>query len=254
MSEPPVETAEPEDHLGMTEEQWAWFQAYTHGFGEQDENGVDVSLLRENLRLTPTQRVEKLLRTLAADRGNSLAGQQPTLRSVVTALLQQGVRFVIVGGWAMRAHGSSFHNADLDLCCARDAENLLVLAEALAPLHPRLRGAPEGLRLALDARTLRSGANFTLVTDSGDLDLLGDAAGVESFEALWQRAVEMELFGVRVRVASLEDLIAMKRAAGRVKDQPHLLELERLRRLVQGETNHKDTKNTKPASGPEREE
>jgi hypothetical protein len=52
----------PEDRLGMTEEQWAWFQAYTHGYGEQDENGVDLSLLRRNLRLTPTERVERMLR------------------------------------------------------------------------------------------------------------------------------------------------------------------------------------------------
>lgn len=49
-----------EDHLGMTDEQWARWQAYTRGYGEQDENGVDLSLLRENLRLTPTQRLEKL--------------------------------------------------------------------------------------------------------------------------------------------------------------------------------------------------
>ena len=51
-------TYEPEDRLGMTEAQWTTFQQYTHGFGEQDENGVDLSLLRENLKLTPTQRLE----------------------------------------------------------------------------------------------------------------------------------------------------------------------------------------------------
>ena len=57
-----MQDEEPEDRLGMTEEQWAQFQAYTHGFGEQDENGVDVSLLRENLKLTPTERVDRMLR------------------------------------------------------------------------------------------------------------------------------------------------------------------------------------------------
>lgn len=49
-----------EDRLGMTEEQWARFQTYTHGFGEQSESGVDISLLRENLRLTPTERLRRL--------------------------------------------------------------------------------------------------------------------------------------------------------------------------------------------------
>ncbi len=53
-----------EDHLGMTDEQWAQWQAYTHGYGEQDENGVDVSLLRENLKLTPTERLQKHQRAL----------------------------------------------------------------------------------------------------------------------------------------------------------------------------------------------
>ena len=51
-------TDEPEDRLGMSEEQWRWFQEFTHGFGDQDESGVDISLLRENLRLTPTERLE----------------------------------------------------------------------------------------------------------------------------------------------------------------------------------------------------
>jgi hypothetical protein len=51
---------EPEDHLGMTEEQWRLFQNYTHGYGEQDENGIDIALLRENLRLTPTERLSRL--------------------------------------------------------------------------------------------------------------------------------------------------------------------------------------------------
>ena len=52
------------DRLGMTEEQWAQWQTYTHGFGEQDENGVDLSLLRQNLRLTPTERLRKHLKAL----------------------------------------------------------------------------------------------------------------------------------------------------------------------------------------------
>ena len=51
---------EGEDRLGMTPEQWGKFQAFTRGFGDQDENGVDLSLLRENLKLTPSQRLSRL--------------------------------------------------------------------------------------------------------------------------------------------------------------------------------------------------
>ena len=59
MDTQPPPPLEAEDHLGMTDAQWAQWQAYTRGYGEQDENGVDVSLLRENLKLTPTERLQK---------------------------------------------------------------------------------------------------------------------------------------------------------------------------------------------------
>src|SRR5207248_1430502 len=123
---------------------------------------------------------------------------------------------------------------DIDVAYARARENLKALAAALAPLHPRLRGAPPDLPFVWDARTLRAGSNFTLVTDAADLDVLGDVAGVDSFEGLWERAVEMELFGLAIRVASLEDLIRMKRAADRPQDRHHVMELERLKALIEG--------------------
>jgi predicted nucleotidyltransferase len=83
---------------------------------------------------------------------------------------------------------------------------------------------------------LSNARNLTLETDVGAVDLLGDITGVSSFEDLWERVVEMDLGGgLSVRVASLDDLIAMKRAADRPKDRLHLMELEALRRLVREE-------------------
>jgi hypothetical protein len=231
MSERPTPVEEPEDRLGMTEEQWQQFQTYTHGFGEQDANGVDVSLLRENLKLTPEQRVLKLLPALGLYRRHFAMEPLPDFYALLGALHAHHVRFVLIGGLAMIAQGSDAITRDVDIYYARDPDNLTALAQALAPLHPRLRGADENLPFRWDARTLRSGLNFTLSTDAGAIDLLGEAAGAEPFEALWNRSSEMELFGVPVRVASVEQLIAMKRAAGRPKDQVHLLELERLRAL-----------------------
>ncbi len=69
-----------EDRLGMTAAQWAQWQAYTHGFGEQDENGIDISLLRENLRLTPTERLHKHQRALRTYREVYDAGAVARLR------------------------------------------------------------------------------------------------------------------------------------------------------------------------------
>src|SRR5947207_688285 len=132
MSEQPARVIESEDRLGMTEEQWERFQAYTHGFGEQDEHGVDVSLLRGNLRLTPSQRVERLLPTLELDRRSCVVKPQQSFQSLLAAVSEGGVRYVLIGGLAMIAHGSDYSTRDIDLCYARDAQNLTALALALA--------------------------------------------------------------------------------------------------------------------------
>ena len=52
---PPKETPELTEEMRAQGE--AWLRA--HPYGEQDENGIDISLLRENLKLTPTQRLER---------------------------------------------------------------------------------------------------------------------------------------------------------------------------------------------------
>ena len=54
-----AEIKDAEDRLGMTDDQWAQWQAYTHAYAEQHENGIDLSSLRENLRLSPTERLKK---------------------------------------------------------------------------------------------------------------------------------------------------------------------------------------------------
>lgn len=74
--------------------------------------------------------------------------------------------------------------------------------------------------------------NLTLETDFGDLDLLAIPEGLDSYEGLVSRAIEMEVFGVPVLVASVDDRIAMKRAANRPKDQAHLYELLALKKLL----------------------
>jgi predicted nucleotidyltransferase len=141
------------------------------------------------------------------------------------------VKYVLIGGGAAIAHGSAYVTADADICYARDEENLQRLAAALQPLHPKLRGAPEGLPFKLDASTLNVGLNFTLTTDLGDLDLLGEVAGLGTYEAVSQSSDEVNSYGVQCRVLSLEGLIKAKRAAGRPKDQLILPELEALLEL-----------------------
>ncbi len=216
-----------EDRLGMTDVQWAQWQSYTHGYGEQDENGVDISLIRQNLRLTPWERLGKLERQLGFFKEDCME-QTSDFQQIIEALNTASLRFVIIGGIAMRLQGSAILTEDIDFAFARDTENLEMLVKALAPYHPRLRGAPPGLPFCWDIRSVKNMVNMTLATDLGSVDLLGEPAGIASFESLWEEATVMDRGGISVRVASLSALIAMKRAAGRPKDLAHLMELEHM--------------------------
>lgn len=158
------------------------------------------------------------------------------LEKLIPRLAQSKVEFVIVGGVAGSIHGSAQVTVDLDICYARDQENLKRLAEALAPLHPRLRGAPPDLPFLWDAATLRGGLNFTLTTDWGDIDLLGEVAGVGAFDRVRAASLQVPLFGVACAVLSLPALIASKRAAGRPRDLQALPELEALWNATKDET------------------
>ncbi|HEY1855522.1 MAG TPA: hypothetical protein VGG40_13145 [Solirubrobacterales bacterium] len=139
-------------------------------------------------------------------------------------MVRHGVDFVVVGGMAGIANGSSYPSFDLDLAYSRRKENVARLVRALSEIGVRLRGAPPELELPLDERTIESGANFTFITPYGDLDLLGDISGVKDFESLEKDSFEDFAGGVRVRIASLDKLIAMKRGANRPKDRNMLEE------------------------------
>lgn len=139
------------------------------------------------------------------------------------ALTEAGVDFVLIGGVAARIHGSPTLTRDIDVCHSREPANLERLAAALGDLHARLRGVDDDVPFRLDARTLGAGGNFTFVTDAGDLDVLAVPAGVEGYDQLARTATTLDLGDVVIKVCTLEDLMTMKRAAGRPKD---LIEFE----------------------------
>lgn len=145
------------------------------------------------------------------------------------ALADGGVRFVVVGGLAAAAHGAARVTYDVDVVYERTRENLARLASALAPLSPYLRGAPPGLPFRWDVAALERGLNFTLTTDGGDLDLLGEIVGGGRYEDLVPHSFETEMLGVTLLCLGLEKLIEVKRAAGRPKDLEAIAELELLR-------------------------
>lgn len=133
-------------------------------------------------------------------------------------LNRHGVRFIVIGGYAAAIRGSPVITGDVDICYARDDENLERLAEALRELQATLRGAPPDVPFQLDAKTLKRGNTFTFNTTVGPLDCVGTPAGTAGFEDLDAEATDEDLDGFSVRVASIEDLMRMKRATGRAKD------------------------------------
>lgn len=154
---------------------------------------------------------------------------------LLRTLVDHQVRFVLIGGWAAKLHGSPTVTADIDICYARDGSNLERLAAALGKLRVQLRGIDDDVPFVLDARSLRAGDTFTLTTSSGDVDLIATPAGSTGFDALVASADVLELGDMHIAVASLPDLITMKRAAGRPKDRVEVEILEALRRESQRE-------------------
>ena len=154
---------------------------------------------------------------------------------ILRRLQAHDVRFVLIGGFAAKAHGSPSLTLDIDICYARGRDNLERLAAVLGELGSVLRGAPRDLRFHPDSQILERGDMFALTTDFGDFDILATPAGVSGYSELENNAEDAELDdGLVVRVASLDDLIRMKRAAGRPKDRVELEILGALRDELEG--------------------
>jgi hypothetical protein len=138
---------------------------------------------------------------------------------MLEALARADVDFVVIGGVAGGALGSTYPTFDLDIAYSRERSNLERLSVALLELGATLRGAPADVPFLLDAKTLENGANFTFATPFGGLDILAEPVGAPPYEQLKAAGTTGEVRGFGVRVASLDHLIAMKEAAGRPKDK-----------------------------------
>jgi len=151
--------------------------------------------------------------------------------SMLSGLTKKKVRFVVVGGVAAAAHGSSRVTNDLDICYDAEAvANIAALASLLAGWRAYPRGIEEGLTRSfiMDDRTLCNAPILTLTTSEGDIDVMDRIAGVGPYDAVRQHSERISALGVRFRVLDLPSLIKAKRAAGRPRDFDHLPELEAL--------------------------
>jgi Nucleotidyl transferase AbiEii toxin, Type IV TA system len=146
--------------------------------------------------------------------------------ALVRALVDGSVDFVIVGGVAVVLQAMPRFTKDLDICYSTEQDNLDALGSVLVELKARPRGIPEKVPFVPDARTLRRTQILCLTTPVGDVDLLVNPDGAPDYDTMHERASVMELSGRDVRIASIEDLLGMKRAAGRPQDLADIESLE----------------------------
>ncbi|MBV8215263.1 MAG: hypothetical protein JOZ08_18800 [Verrucomicrobia bacterium] len=150
----------------------------------------------------------------------------PNFSSIIKLLTSHGVEFIVEGGVAANLFGSARLTYDLDIVYSRKEKNLRQIVTALRSANPYLRGALPGLPFELDLRTLKNGLNFTLTTDLGPLDLLGEIPGARSYEELLNDSFEISEQDLTFRCVTLARLIQLKNAAGRPKRPASIVKAE----------------------------
>ena len=142
-------------------------------------------------------------------------------RKCLKALIDHGVRFLLVGGYAVRFHGRLRATKDVDVLVSNDCANAGRLCSALTSLigpHPNLQ--PE----KIEGRK----GQINLTSYSYEFEILTAADGVP-FDEAYDRRCEASYLNLLVPVISKDDLVAMKAAAGRPQDMD---DVEKLLELV----------------------
>jgi len=157
----------------------------------------------------------------------------PDPRALLETLARHDVDFVVIGGVAVQAYGHLRTTRDVDVIASPTPENGQRLAAALTELRAVNRGVDaRHLHDPTDPATIDEGGSLFLDTTAGMLDVMQDAAGAPPYAELRERAVAVTLGSIEVRVAGLDDLIALKRAAGRPVDHEDIAVLTDLQRLA----------------------
>ena len=143
-------------------------------------------------------------------------------------LADAGVEFVIVGGFAVIAHGYVRATKDLDVVPAPTPENYERVAALLRELDAEQIGVDAHLlpNQPTDPAGLAAGGSFQLTTSLGRLDIMQESDDVPAYARLAERAATARFRGRDIRVCSLAELVRMKRRAGRPQDVADLAALE----------------------------
>lgn len=158
------------------------------------------------------------------------------LNRLLERLCDSDIEFVVVGGFAAMLHGSALITRDLDICAVVSDATVGQLRATLKDLNPTHRFTPQRLNFLAVPAPGGELKNLYFETELGPVDVLGSILGVGDYAAVKSRAVEIDVFGRKCRLISLEDLIAAKEAFGRDKDKLAAKELRAIaaKRAQQG--------------------
>lgn len=163
---------------------------------------------------------------------------------ICRVLNEEGVKYVVLGGFAAIVHGSPLPTEDIDLLPSREDDNLERLERALSRLNAAIRTSDVPVHTKLDAGFIRNIPNMlNLTTSLGDVDLVFAPAGpLNGYEQWSINAVFAQLEpGLVIAVASLDDVIESKTKANRPKDMRSLPYLESLRDEIRRQADESQT-------------
>ena len=158
--------------------------------------------------------------------------------SLLDRLVQHEVEFVVVGGFAVVAHGASLPTENIEVCMRFTPENLMRLQSALLDLSPIHRMPPGKQPLELTPELCRGLKNLYLDTDYGQLDCLSEVAGIGGYDEVAAESIRVQLTSGHCRIMCLEALIRSKRALGRPRDLEAARQLEAIRERSGTDPNH----------------
>ena len=145
-------------------------------------------------------------------------------------LVEAGVDFVVVGGFAGVVHGCTYVTQDVDICCDFSPANLLALQKAVSKLHPVHRMTPRRKKLELTEKNCEQFKNLYLDTDIGQLDCVGFISGLGDYQKVRRTSKLVKVRDTKLRVLSLNALIKAKKAMNRPRDKEALLQLEAIKK------------------------
>ncbi len=142
----------------------------------------------------------------------------PDFKDMLSELLVSEIDFLLVGAYAMAAHGFPRSTGDIDIWVRADSETGPKTFDAI-----RRFGAPmHDLRIE-DLST--PGFVFQIGVPPIRIDILTMVSGLE-FDSAWQKKMVVKWDGLEIFVVSLEDLVLNKRSTGRAKDTADVERLE----------------------------